>query len=173
MKAPTEARPHKDAKYCWTCKRSIAPSHWGRHQKSAAHGRRVLGIPHPDGRPVKTQHGNSAAEAAEADTQPRCGGCSRPITPGHAYWRDDGCAYHNGCVPLATTRPLDPTQTSQAAPPAGLDACGRGWRPVGRREGRRGLFPNPGQRRPGQAGTPPSAARTRTQGSEGSSCLAS
>ena len=69
MKAPTEARPHKDAKYCWTCKRSIAPSHWGRHQKSAAHGRRVLGIPHPDGRPVKTQHGNSAAEAANSDTQ--------------------------------------------------------------------------------------------------------
>ena len=113
MKAPTEARPHQDAKYCWTCKRSIAPSHWGRQQNSAAHGRRVLGIPHPDERPVKTQHGNPVAEA---DTQPQCGGCSQRIKPGHAYWRDDGCAYHNGCVPLATTRPLDPTQTAQAAP---------------------------------------------------------
>ena len=30
--------------------------------------------------------------------------------------RDDGKAYHNNCVPLATTRPLNPAQAAQAAP---------------------------------------------------------
>ena len=50
------------------------------------------------------------------DTRARCGGCSKRITPGFEYWRDDGRAYHNNCVPLATTRPLNPAQAAQAAP---------------------------------------------------------
>ena len=52
----------------------------------------------------------------DPDTRARCGGCSKRITPGFAYWRDDGRAYHNGCVPLATTRPLNPAQAAHAAP---------------------------------------------------------
>ena len=45
-----------------------------------------------------------------------CGGCSRRITPGSEYHRDDGNAYHNNCVPLTTTRPLNPPPTAQDAP---------------------------------------------------------
>ena len=52
----------------------------------------------------------------DPDTRTACGGCSRRITPGYAYWRDDGRAYHNNCVPLATNRPLNPAQATQAAP---------------------------------------------------------
>ena len=55
-------------------------------------------------------------DAGDPDTQFTCGGCSKRIAPGSEYWRDNGLAYHNGCVPLATTRPLNPTQTAQAAP---------------------------------------------------------
>ena len=63
----------------------------------------------------------------EDDDDPRapCGGCSKRITPGSEYWRDDGRAYHCNCVPLATTRPLNPTQAAQAAPTACWEACGR------------------------------------------------
>ena len=50
------------------------------------------------------------------DTRARCGGCSRRITSGSEYHRDDGNAYHNNCVPLATTRPLNPAQAAHAAP---------------------------------------------------------
>ena len=32
---PDRGAPAEDAKYCWTCKRSIAPSHWARHLNPA------------------------------------------------------------------------------------------------------------------------------------------
>ena len=50
------------------------------------------------------------------DTRARCGGCSRRITSDSEYHRDDGNAYHNNCVPLTTTRPLNPPPTAHAAP---------------------------------------------------------
>ena len=53
---------------------------------------------------------------ADPDTRARCGGCSRRITSGSEYHRDDGNAYHNNCVPLTTTRPLNPPPTAQCAP---------------------------------------------------------
>ena len=53
------------------------------------------------------------------DTRGRCGGCSRRITSGSEYHRDDGNAYHNNCVPLTTTRPLNPPPTAHAAPQQG------------------------------------------------------
>ena len=52
----------------------------------------------------------------DTDTRTPCGGCSMRITPGSEYWRSDGNAYHVNCVPLTTTRPMNPTQTAQAAP---------------------------------------------------------
>ena len=42
--------------------------------------------------------------------------CSRRITPGSEYHRDDGKDYHNNCVPLATTRPRNRPQAAQGAP---------------------------------------------------------
>ena len=118
-----------EKRYCWTCKRSIAPAWWQRHMASLGHVRRALGDPPPF---VQPKTGQPSAEAdpleeddgdeteADAldkpDTRTQCGGCSRRITPEAEYWRDDGRAYHNNCVPLETTHPLDPTQTAQAAP---------------------------------------------------------
>ena len=52
----------------------------------------------------------------DPDTRAQCGGCSKRITPGVEYHRDDGKVYHNGCVDVATTRPLNPPQTAHAAP---------------------------------------------------------
>ena len=62
--------------------------------------------------------GQPADDSDDGDPDPRtqCGGCARRITPGREYWRDDGRAYHKGCVPLATTRPLNPAQAAQGAP---------------------------------------------------------
>ena len=65
---------------------------------------------------VGANAGDEADAPDEADTRTQCGGCSRRITPRSEYWRDDGRAYHNGCVPLATTRPLNPAQAAHAAP---------------------------------------------------------
>ena len=56
------------------------------------------------------------AQLDAADARVSFGGCSKRTTPGAEYWRDYGNPYHNGCVPLATTRPLNPAQTAQAAP---------------------------------------------------------
>ena len=50
------------------------------------------------------------------DPRPQCGSCSKRIAQGYAYWRHDGRAYHNNCVPLSTTRPLNSSQAAQAAP---------------------------------------------------------
>ena len=115
--------------YCWTCKRLIPTVWWARHMTSIRHLRCVLEGPPPSGSTRKTRRpadpldkadeaDQPAAldEADEADTRARCGGCSRRITPRSEYHRDDGKAYHNNCVPLTTTRPLNPTQTAQAAP---------------------------------------------------------
>ena len=115
--------------YCWTCKKSLTPARWDRHIQSIGHVRRALGDPPPfvqpktgqpsaEADPLEEDDGDETEADAldEPDTRTQCGGCSRRITPEAEYWRDDGRAYHNGCVPLATTRPLDPTQTAQAAP---------------------------------------------------------
>ena len=51
-----------------------------------------------------------------ADARVSCGKCAKRITPGVEYWRDDGNPYHNNCIPLATTGPLNPAQTAQTAP---------------------------------------------------------
>ena len=102
--------------YFWTCEKSLTPARWGRHIESIGHVRRALGDPPPFVQPKTGQPTAEADALEEDDTRTQCGGCSRRITPRSEYWRDDGRAYHNGCVPLATTRPLDPTQTAQAAP---------------------------------------------------------
>ena len=102
--------------YCWTCKRSLTPARWERHIQSIGHVRRALGDPPPFVQPKTGQPSAEADVLEEDDTRTQCGGCSRRITPGSEYWHDDGCAYHNGCVPLATTRPMNPAQTAQAAP---------------------------------------------------------
>ena len=102
--------------YCWTCKKSLTPARWERHIQSIGHVRRALGDPPPF---VQPKTGQPAAEddaLDEADTRAQCGGCSRRIRPGYEYHRDDGNAYHNGCVPLATTRPSNRPQTAQVAP---------------------------------------------------------
>ena len=113
-----------EKRYCWTCKRSIAPAWWQRHMASVGHVRRALGDPPPFVHP-KTRKGTNALiddepdepdEADEPDTRVQCGGCSRRITPGREYHRDDGKAYHNGCVPLATTRPRNRPQAPQVDP---------------------------------------------------------
>ena len=102
--------------YCWTCRKTLTAPRWERHIQSIGHVRRALGDPPPFVQPKMGQPAAEAAEPDEADTPTPCAGCSRRITPGAEYWRDNGLAFHNGCVPLATTRPLDPTQTAQAAP---------------------------------------------------------
>ena len=114
-----------EKRYCWTCKRSIAPVWWERHMASLRHLRCVLeGPPPASGSTGKTRKGAGPLDAGDAaddadepdDTRTQCGGCSRRIAPGFEYHRDDGRAYHNNCVPLATTRPLNRPQTAQAAP---------------------------------------------------------
>ena len=113
--------------YCWTCKRSLTAPRWERHIQSIGHVRRALGDPPllvqpKTGQPAALDKADEADEPAvldEADapdTRAQCGGCSRRITSGSEYHRDDGNAFHNNCVLLATTRPLNPAQTSQAAP---------------------------------------------------------
>ena len=121
-----------EKRYCWTCKRLIAPAWWERHMASMRHLRCVLeGPPASSGSTRKTRQRagplddddepDEADEAADGDkpgkpdTWAQCGGCSRRITPGSEYHRDDGKAYHNNCVPLTTTRPLNRPQTAQVA----------------------------------------------------------
>ena len=88
---------------------------------SIRHRNCVLGIPPPPftwktGKPADPLDKADEADEADApDTRAQCGGCSRRITPGSEYHRDDGNAYHNNCVPLTTTRPLNPPQTAQDA----------------------------------------------------------
>ena len=115
--------------YCFTCKRWISPGWWERHMASERHRNCVLGIPPPayswkTGKPADEDQPEDEPTAVQddsfdgeqdADTRTPCGGGSRRITPGSEYWRSDGKAYHNGCVSLATTRPLNPPQTAQAA----------------------------------------------------------
>ena len=136
-------------RYCWTCRTEITPARWARHIKSIGHVRRAAGDSPPFVQPKardaaedepeeELTDGNSSDDHddGEPDTRTPCGGCSKRITPGSEYWRDDGRAYHNGCVPLATTRPLDPTRTAQAAPQqastllAGVGAQGQAKRPL-------------------------------------------
>ena len=116
--------------YCWTCVRWITPARWERHMASLRHLRCVLeGPPSSSGSTRETRKGarpiDEPDEPDEADdgdnpdppdTRAQCGGCSRRIRPGYEYHRDDGNAYHNGCVPLATTRPSNRPQTAQVAP---------------------------------------------------------
>ncbi len=98
------------------------------------HVRRALGDPPPfvqpqsKGKPadedepeddVNSLTSSDDGDAGDPDTRSPCGGCSKRITPGSEYWRDNGLAYHNYCVPLAKTRPLNPTQAAQAAPQQG------------------------------------------------------
>ena len=111
--------------YCFTCKRWIPPVWWERHMASTRHRNCVLGIPRPPftwktGKPAdpldKADEADPLDKADEADTRSQCGGCSRRITPGSEYHRDDGRAYHNNCVPLATARPRNRPQTAQGTP---------------------------------------------------------
>ena len=85
---------------------------------SIRHLRCVLeGPPTSSGSTRKTRRPADPLDKADApDTRAQCGGCSRRITPRSEYHRDDGKAYHNNCVPLATTRPLNPAHAAQAAP---------------------------------------------------------
>ena len=115
--------------YCWTCKRWIAPVWWERHMASLRHLRCVLeGPPAFSGSTRETRQcagplddgdepdePDEPDEADNPDTRAQCGGCSRRITPGSEYHHDDGKAYHNNCVPLNTTRPLNRPQTAQVA----------------------------------------------------------
>ena len=118
-------------RYCWTCRTAITPSRWARHIKSIGHVRRATGDPPPFVQPQskgqpdaedEPEEGTPAGRPAdedddgEPDTRTPCGGCSRRITPGSEYWRSDGRCYHVNCVPLATTRRMNPTQTAQAGP---------------------------------------------------------
>ena len=100
--------------YCWTCRKTLTAPRWERHIQSIGHVRRALGDPPPFVQPKARDADDS--DDGEPDTRTLCAGCSKRITPGAEYWRDNGLAYHNGCVPLATTRPMNPTQTAQAAP---------------------------------------------------------
>ena len=102
--------------YCYTCKRAIGHAWWTRHIKSIGHLRRALGDPPPFVQPPSKGQPANDSDDGEPDTRTPCGGCSRCITSGYAYWRDDGNAYHNNCVPLTTTRPLNPPPTAQGAP---------------------------------------------------------
>ena len=103
--------------------------------KSIGHIRRAHGDPPPFVQPQskgKTADENEPEEdvtsltssedgdAEDPDTQSTCGGCSKRIAPGAEFWRGNGLAYYNNCVPLATTRPLNPTQAAQAAPQQGV-----------------------------------------------------
>ena len=89
---------------------------------STRHRNCILGIPPPPftwktGKPADPLDKADEADEADApDTRSQCGGCSRRITSGSEYHRHDGNAYHNNCVPLATTRPLNPAHAAQAAP---------------------------------------------------------
>ena len=105
--------------YCFTSKRWIPPVWWERHIASKRHLNCVLGIPPPPFTWKTDKPADPLDKADEADTRSQCGGCSKRITPGSEYWRDNGLAYHNNCVPLVTTRPLNPTQMAQAAPHQG------------------------------------------------------
>ena len=108
-----------EKRYCWTCKRSIAPVWWERHITSVGHVRRALGDPPPFVHPKTRQTAGPLDDGDNPDApdpRARCAGCSRRITAGSEYRRDDGKAYHNNCVPLATTRPLNPAQTGRDAP---------------------------------------------------------
>ena len=135
-----------EKRYCWTCKRSIAPAWWQRHMASLGHVRRALGDPPPFVHP-KTRQGDGPlsddddendddeADVGAAlkspnnpDLRVQCGGCSRRIEPGFEYHRDDGKDYHNNCVPLATTRP----QAAQGAPRRAGKLLAGVRRPVGR-----------------------------------------
>ena len=113
--------------YCWTCRRSLTPARWERHIQSIGHVRRAHGDPPPfvqpkTGQPAALDKADEADEPAvldEADapdTRAQCGGCSRRITSGSEYHRDEGNAFHNNCVTLATIRPLNPAPAAQAAP---------------------------------------------------------
>ena len=103
--------------YCFTCERWIPPVWWERHMASIRHRNCVLGIPPPPFTWKISQPDDDDEPDAldEPDTRAQCGGCSRRITPGSEYHRDDGKAYHNNCVPLTTTRPLNPLPTAQDA----------------------------------------------------------
>ena len=101
--------------YCFKCKKEILPSWWTRHMQSIGHVRRAHGDPPPFVQP-KTGQPAALDEADAPDTRAQCGGCSRRITPGSEYHRDDGNAYHNNCVPMTTTRPINPPPTAQDAP---------------------------------------------------------
>ena len=110
--------------YCWTCKRWITPARWERHMASLRHLRCVLeGPPSSSGSTRETRQcagplddGDEPDEPDNPDTRARCGGCSRRITAGSEYHRDDGNAYHNGCVPLTATRPRNRPQAAQVGP---------------------------------------------------------
>ena len=117
--------------YCWTCRKAITPAWWNRHIVTIGHVRRAHGDPppfvHPQtkGKPadedepeedVKSLTSSDDGDAGDPDTRAQCDGCSGRIQPGVEYWRDDGRVYHNGCLPMVTTRPLNPAQAAQAAP---------------------------------------------------------
>ena len=115
-----------EKRYCWTCKRLITPVWWERHMGSLWHLRCVLeGPPPTSGSTRETRKGASplnddddddddeADDGDKPDTRSQCGGCSRRITSGFEYHLDDGRAYHNNCVPFATTRTLNCPQTAQ------------------------------------------------------------
>ena len=121
--------PSEVRNWCWTCRRALSPAWWDRHIQSIGHVRRALGDPLPFVQPkardadedepeddVTSLTSTDYGDVGGPDTRPWCGGCSKGIMPGSEYWRDNGLAYHNNCVPLATTRPLNPTQAAQAAP---------------------------------------------------------
>ena len=59
---------------------------------------------------------DEAGDGDKPDTRARCAGCSRRSGPGFEYHRDDGKAYHNGCVTLTATRPRNRPQGAKGAP---------------------------------------------------------
>ena len=85
---------------------------------SLRHLRCVLeGPPPSSGSTRETRKGAGPLDDGDnPDTRAQCGGCSPRITSGFEYHRDDGRAYHNGCVPLTTTRPRNRPQAAQVAP---------------------------------------------------------
>ena len=100
-----------DKRYCWTCRRWIPPAWWERHTSSLNHLRAAL-----EGPPSTGSTGKTRRPADPPDTRSQCGRCSRRITSGFEYHLDDGRAYHNNSVPLATTRPRNRPQTAQGTP---------------------------------------------------------
>ena len=116
---------------CWTCRKAITPAWWNRHIVTIGHVRRAHGDPPPfvqpqtKGKPADEDEpeedftsitSSNDGDAGDPDTRAQCDGCSRGITPGREYYRDDGNAYHNNCVPLTTTRPLNRPQAAQVDP---------------------------------------------------------